>query len=269
MRSPRLVFALALGLLGPGLTGVRASDFVLFKNLWGDVFVSTDATAAGRKLTPPTKEEPVYYRGVSLGRRLGSVGGDQEPSEHQLSRFAADLLAKQGYLDARGTGKEPSLLLVLQWGYLDPSQVDLQWFLGYRPDQDIASMDQIDFIGAEAFRTNFRSREIDAIIHDAQHPVYGIMITAFEYKSSRTAEPVVYWQTRIGLPTQGKTMADALPVMLVAAAPSIGRPSDKPVLADADSARKGSVNLGELKFLDTLPPMHHEESESTAPEEKK
>ena len=28
--------------------------------------------------------------------------------------------------------------------------------------------------------------------------------------------------------------------------------------ADADSARKGSVNLGELKFLDPMPPLHNE-----------
>ena len=66
----------------------------------------------------------------------------------------------------------------------------------------------------------------------------------------RTAEPVVYWQTRIGIPANGKSMAEALPVMMLAAGPAIGRPTDKPVLLDADRAREGQVKLGELKFLD-------------------
>jgi hypothetical protein len=44
-------------------------------------------------------------------------------------------------------------------------------------------------------------------------------------------------------------MAEALPVMLVAAGPSIGRESKRPALADADAVRQGHVELGELKTL--------------------
>jgi hypothetical protein len=40
--------------------------------------------------------------------------------------------------------------------------------------------------------------------------------------------------------------------MFVAAGPVIGRPSDKPVLVNADLARQGSVRLGELKILDII-----------------
>jgi hypothetical protein len=257
VRSSRLALALLFSAAGPALHRAHAG-FDLFRNLWGDVLVATDTTPAGLEQTPPTKEEPVYYQGVSLGRRLGSVRGDKEPSERQLNRFAADILAKQGFLDARTAGKEPTLLLVLQWGYLTPGTDDLYWFLGYKSVNDIAAQNQINFIGPEAFLMNFRSGVTERIIEDARHPIYGIMITAFEFKSSRTKQPIAYWQTRIGLPTHGKSMADALPVMLVAAGPSIGRPADKPVLADADSARKGSVNLGELKFLDPMPPLHNE-----------
>ena len=47
-------------------------------------------------------------------------------------------------------------------------------------------------------------------------------------------------------------MAAALPTMLVAAGPAIGRPADGPVFVDADNARKGTVTFGELKFLDAL-----------------
>jgi len=243
------LLALALGLGAPPAAHAGAT---WFPSTWGDVFVTTDATPEGRKLTPPTKDQPIYYRGMSLGRQLGSVRGDVEPPVRELNRFVADILAKEGYLAARPGVNEPALLLVLQWGYLTPGVDDLHWFLGYDPERDIAAQQQINFIGAEAFRTSFRSREIEMILHDAQHPIYGIIITAFEHQSARTTKPTIYWQTRIGLPTNGKSMAKALPVMLVAAGPVIGRPSEGPVMLDTDSARKGTVNLGELKFMNSF-----------------
>jgi hypothetical protein len=241
------------GLLSLGAAVTAHADFKLFRNIWGDVLVSTDTTEEGKKLPPASKEQPVYYKGLSMGNRLGSgLRGDQEPTMKELNNFAASILAKQGYLPAQPGVHEPTLLLVLQWGYMEPSSEDLLWFLGYNTEDDIAAPTQINFIGAEAFRRNFRSRATELILQDAQNPIYGIMISAFEHESAKTLKPVILWQTRIGLPTNGKSMAEAMPVMLVAAGPAIGRPADKPVLLDADAARAGSVNLGDLKFLDSF-----------------
>jgi hypothetical protein len=242
-----LLLLFALGVTAPGLPG---ADFVLFKNIWGSVIVATDMTKAGKALTPPTPQQPVYYKGLSLGRRLGSIPGDREPGVNELNLFVADVLAKQGYRPARSDTPEPELLLVVQWGYLKPGSEDLLWFLGYDPAQDIAAQATINMLGAEVFRRGMRSSAIDTILQDSQNPIYGIIVTAFEFKSAHTTEPVAYWQTRIGLPASGKSMASALPVMVAAAGPAIGRPSDKPVFVDADVAREGQVKLGELKFLD-------------------
>jgi hypothetical protein len=252
MRSLRSVLTLVLGLLGLGGPVMHGAEFVLFKSLWGDVIVATDTTAKGKELAPPTPDQPVYFKGVSLGRKLGSIPGDDEPDEKLLNRFIAGILAKQGYLGARPGVNEPSLFLVVQWGYMKPGSDDLLWFLGYNASQDIGAPVFPGMIGPEVFRTGFRSRAIDTILTDAQAPIYGIIVTAFEFKSARTPDPVVYWQTRIGLPANGKSMAAALPTMLVAAGPAIGRPSDGPVFVDADNARKGTVTFGELKFFDAL-----------------
>jgi hypothetical protein len=144
------------------------------------------------------------------------------------------------------------LFLIVQWGYLEPGTGDLLWFLGYDPNQDIgAQMGPV--IGPEVFRTNMRSRAVETILADAKGAIYGIIITAFEFKTAHTASPVPYWQTRIGLPANGKSMVEALPTMLVAAGPAIGRPADAPVLLDTDNARQGTVKLDDLKFLDALP----------------
>ncbi len=257
---PLLLFALAFGAAAPV---ARSGKFVLFKNIWGDVIVSTDTTAAGKALTPPTPQQPAYYRGMSLGRRLGSIAGDEEPDVHELNRMVAAVLAKQGYLDARTGSHEPTLFLILQWGYLKPGSDDLLWFLGYDPAQDIGAPVMEGIIGPEVFRRGMRSRAIETILDDAQDAIYGIIVTAFEFKSANTSQPVAYWQTRIGLSANGKSMAAALPVMVVAAGPVIGRPSDQPVLVDADSSREGIVKLGELKVLEYLngsppPPLESE-----------
>jgi hypothetical protein len=251
MRPFQSTLALLLMLaLGATASGLRGADFVLFKNIWGSVIVATDMTKAGRALTPPTPQNPVYYKGVSLGRKLGSIPGDREPDIRQLNQFVSEVLVKQGYRPAPPEMEAPELLLVLQWGYLKPGSEDLLWFLGYDPAQDIAAPAAINMLGPEVFRRGMRSPEIDTILQDSQNPIYGIIVTAFEFKSAHTTEPIVYWQTRIGLPASGKSMASALPVMVAAAGPAIGRPSDKPVFVDADVAREGQVKFGELKFLD-------------------
>jgi hypothetical protein len=253
MRPLPSFLSLALLVIGLALPGARA-EFVLFKNIWGDVIVSTDTTVPGKEITPPNPDQPVYYKGISLGRKLGSVPmvGDREPDVKQLNQFVADILAKQGYLAAQPGGPEPTLFLVIQWGYLEPGSDNLLWFLGYNPKHDIAAATMITEPGPEVLLQSFRSTAVGTILQDAQGPIYGIIVTAFDFKTARTTSPVAYWQTRIGLPAGGKSMAGALPAMVAAAGPAIGRPADRPVLLDTDNARKGSVTFGELKFHDSV-----------------
>lgn len=250
--------ARVLTALGLGLPCVCSAGFNLFSRSWGDVIVATDMTEAGRELTPPTRENPVYYRGRSLGPKLGSIPGDQLPDVEKMSQFVAKVLAKQGYLGAKPGVHEPTLYLVLQWGYLEPGNDDLLWFLGYDSDKDIAAPVFPGLLGPEVWRRGFRSRTIEAILDGASTANYGIIVTAFEYQSASTAEPIIYWQTRIALPTNGKSMAEALPAMIYAAGPAIGRENDGPVLLDVDEAREGRVELGELEVRgvveDEIPP---------------
>ena len=229
--------------------GVPAAwGFSLFPKSWGDVIVATDTTPEGRELEPPSPERPVYYLGRSLGAKLGSLRGDVLPDEEEMTRFVTKVLAKQGYLGARPGVHEPSLYLVVQWGYLSPSSGELLWFLGYNPAQDIAAPSPSGILGPEVWRRGFRSRTIETILSGASTPNYGIIITAFEYESASTSKPIIYWQTRIALPANGKSMAAALPAMLIAAGSAIGRPADSPVLLNVDEARNVRVDLGDLEF---------------------
>jgi hypothetical protein len=252
MRPLRFLVVPLLLTLGLALPGARAVDFVLFKNIWGDVIVATDTTTKGHALTSPTREQPVYYRGLSLGRKLGSIRGDKEPEVKEINRVVAGILAKQGYLAAQPGVHEPTLFLIVQWGYMEPAKNNLLWFFGYDPNEDIGAPVMEGILGPEVFRRDFRSHSVETILTNAQEATYGIIVTAFEFNSASSPNPVIYWQTRIGLPANGKSMAEALPTMLVAAGPAIGRESKTPMLLDADTVREGRVNLGELKILDIV-----------------
>lgn len=250
MRSFQSVVALMLGVLAPGELDASGTGFSLFRNYWGDVVVATSMTPEGKALPPPTPEKPVYYLGRSLAEKLGTITGDKLPDTKDMTALVVQILAKQGYIGARPGVNDPALYLILQWGYITPRSEDLLWFLGYDPRRDIAAPVSPVNLGPEVWRRNFRSREIETILGNASEPIYGIIVTAFEYKSAKTPDPVVYWQTRIGLPANGKSMAQALPAMIRAAGTAIGRESDSPLLRDADAAREGYINLGELKILE-------------------
>lgn len=252
MLTLRPALILGMFVLGGGGLAWGADDFGLFRSTWGDVIVATDTTEAGKELVLPTPEQPVYYRGMSLGCKLGAIPGDAIPVEREVNALVAKVLAQQGYRGARRGVDEPSLFLVVQWGYLKPGTDDLYWFLGYDYRQDTGAQTHPTLMGPEVFRRNMRSRTIETILEGTRTANYGIIVTAFEFKSANSADPVVYWQTRISLPASGKSMQQALPTMILAAGPSIGRPTKTPSLHSADRARSGTVRLGELNILDVI-----------------
>lgn len=252
-----LLLALALAAPAAALAG-----FSLFNQTWGDVIVSTDTTDEGRALVPPTPARPVYYRGLSLGCKLGSIPGDLPPDVDRMNRFIGRILAKQGYLAATPE-HEPTLCLVVQWGFLRPGGSDLIWFLGYNANQDIAAPAFPGQLGPEVWRRNLRSHTIETILGNASDPNYGVIVTAFEFRSAKTSHPVIYWQTRISLPANGKSMTEALPAMLVAAGSAIGRPSAIPFLRNADEAREGRVELGPAEVLGYEDPSRSEKTSGT------
>jgi len=216
----------------------------------------TDMTKEGRALRPVSRENPMYFLGEIYGGRLGWMPGEQLPDPKAMGRFVAKILAGQGYLAAQPGVHEPELFLVVQWGRLDPRSGDGLWFLGYDRRQDpaapnfapkITALGTAVFSPDEVFRRNFRPREIETVLEYAREDIYGLIISAFEYKTARTAEPVVLWQTRIGLPANGKGMGEAIAVMAQVAAPQIGRETTKPSLFNTEN--RYTTRLRELEIL--------------------
>ena len=229
---------IAVVIIGLCLPRICSAKFQLFHRVWGNVIVATDMTPEGRKLTPPTPEHPVYYLGASLGAEFGSIPGDELPDEKQMNLLVARVLAKQGYLYASPGVHDPSLFLVLRWIYLE--KVPL-WFVGYnwKYDRSFEMGVILDTVG----------RGGNLWSSPESHACYGIIITAFDFKSVGAKHPIPCWETRITLPADAKSMAMALPPMIIAAGPAIGHESKLPFLGDADAVRQGHVTLGDLEVI--------------------
>jgi len=264
--TPILLLALVLVYLMP-VPEARA-DLGWFKDSWGDVIVVTEMTDAGRARTRPSPDNPVYFKGRNLGCKLGnSIPGDKQPDIKEMADCVARILGGEGYLGAQPGGKDPELYIVLSWGYLRPgygnnSADELLAFLGYDPNQDIAASGTMGhLIGPEVYRRGMRSQNIQTILDYATKPLYGIMITAFDYESASTPHPILYWQTRMAIPARGKYMARAMPAMMAIAAPSIGRETEKPVVRDADVR----VEFGELEVLSYADPVNADDGETEKP----
>ncbi|WP_404425135.1 hypothetical protein [Nibricoccus sp. IMCC34717] len=240
--TPRLLALLLLAL------PATAPAFEWFPRVEGNVVVVTDVTEAGRKFTPPTPQAPVFFKGLSLGNKLGSIPGDREPDVKKLTAFATKLLAKQGYVGSFDDTHPASLFLVLQWGYIRDSREQL-WFLGYNPFDDIGYQPNPNMLGPEVLLRNMRNSTVETILDLADEPIYGLIITAFDYATVKTDKPIALWQTRIGFAAIGKSMQDALPKMLTVGAAQIGRASDKPIIRDADDYRKEAFEYGDLKVV--------------------
>ncbi|MDX2186525.1 MAG: hypothetical protein SFV32_06310 [Opitutaceae bacterium] len=245
MHAQRLLFAAVL----VAIFAIPLRAFSLLERIEPDVLVVTDVTDAGRSLPEVSPLSPVYFKGITLGARLGTFPGDKEPDIKELTQFITRLLAKQGYRGSPGSAHPPTLFLVLQWGYMRRG-ADHLWFLGYNPADDIAAPKMINMLGPEIFLRNMRSRETQAILDMADEDLYGIIITAFEHESAKTDKPVILWQTRVAFPATGNYMKDALPKMATVAAAQIGRETKKPVLRDPADYRNEQSTLGELEVLD-------------------
>jgi hypothetical protein len=247
----RPCLTLTLTLVGLAWTvRAAASEWTFLRRIEGDVVVVTDVTAAGRLLAPPSPERPVYFKGLTLGNKFGSIGGDQEPDKAALTKFVTKLLHKQGFRGSPGDAHPPTQFLVLQWGYMSTNASGKLDFLGYDPSQDIGASPNPNLLGPEVFFRGMRTPEIQLVLDLANEPMYAVSITSIDYATANTAHPVALWQTRIGFSATGNYMANALPKMIAAAADQIGRATERPTLRDPNSLRKGEVTLGEMEIKD-------------------
>lgn len=268
----KTAFRLALAVFS-ACAGLRAAaapssflDLLLGRNDLEAITV-TDMTPTGALRPSASPSHPVYYAAVSGGYRDlgGAKAGERPVGRSFVDETIVKLLAKQGYLPA--SAQHPAeIVLVWVWGTLNAERFyspdgshsiqlnhpQLERFLGgdkvgltsrtASPFPEQTLLPGLFFAGSTAERLSVA----------AEDDLYIAVISAYDVASADRKHPTLLWNTRIGCPSRGFWLPDALPAMLAIGAPFIGRDTPQPVWIRASEKFKPDIRLGDPKVVEYL-----------------
>jgi len=236
------------------------------------VITSTDSTPLGLLLRIPSPSAPVYYKALNIGYRDfgAAIGGDKRPAPEEMIRTIVQVLATVGYLPADAQHR-PTQWIVFTWGTLYPKILP-KWD-PQMPDANVQinRTQMLRFLGGEKLGLvsqhpddfevesllRYQSRfafdsSTKAIWGVVGGDLYMVALAGYEYFETEPKHPKLLWKTKISCPATGLVMADTLPMMVVIAAPFIGRATSLPVWVNAADKLKPRVRLGNPKVEEYL-----------------
>ncbi|HZP59167.1 MAG TPA: hypothetical protein VFB27_02505 [Opitutaceae bacterium] len=241
----------------PAEDSFRLSDFLprgLQSNPRLNLSLITEVTAAGKKLTPPDRNHPVYYIAVDGGMdEAGNViAGEQPPSTEQWRKVMIASLAGSGYLPASAL-HPPTLVVHCRYGSFnqikpanggsldDPStennvQLDPQQFrnLVYKAALVGGEKFSVDLIRAMSTNTlsffRMQGAHTDTLVNLAFDNLYYVIASAYDYDAATRGQKVLLWRTKIATDSYGMMMEDVVPTLTIDAREYFGHPTDGPVV---------------------------------------
>ena len=248
-------------MLAPVFSSAGILDFLFSKNELEAVTV-TDMTRQGALRRLPTPENPVYFEAISAGfRGLGGAKAGEKPIAREVvNETMLKVLAKQGYLPA-GPNRQPDLILAWAWGTYNVQrspfsnlQVNHHAMARFLGGEKVGFGSTFDNAFPELSLTTglVRGGDMDHLADVARDDLYIAIVSAYDVKLADPKTPVLLWTTRISTPARGYWLPEALPAMLVMAAPHIGRETTKPVWVRATEAFRPEVHLGDPTILEYI-----------------
>ena len=258
-----------------------------------DMTFITEMTAEGRKRPPVLPAAPAYYELYASGYREigGSYGGVKPPVPAILKDTLTRALAVNGYLAAQRPEKPPGLLLIYHWGAhnrlepefaeSDPVGAERNVFerallvgglkfaleLAAARDSDTIAVDALNprnmdpimgDMGMSVFsrvhQLELRSRTNERLLTQLSDDVYFVVVSAHDYNSVAGGISKLLWRTKMTVNTQGVSMAETLPPLIVNAADYFGHEMTEAAVGARRIYRDGKVEIGPLKVEDYLAP---------------
>ena len=234
--TPRLLLLSAASVLAAGASAAEPQI---------EVNVNVAMTPAGRKLPPPSPAKPVYYYPFVGGwREAGArVAGEQKPPAKPIVHQLARALARQGYLVIDAEHREPALLLVIFWGYMNPEIVDFG-----TPDEPQKEFfnrkEMLALVGGQALGMLDLDFEREAVLQGAEDDRYFVVVSAYDFAAARQKKKVLLWSARMSTPSAGVRIAEVIPGLITSGGPHFGRETTRPLWTPAPLAREGTVEVG-------------------------
>jgi hypothetical protein len=217
-----------------------------------EVSIVVDMTAEGRKVAPPSPAKPARYLPLVLGyREIGApIAGSRPPLQNEVLHLAAVELANQGYLVMSKTGPAPSLILLFQWGSMNPQ---IETFFDENPGQRMFANEgqMLALVGGNTLQHMDLDFQKEEIRQGAEQSRYFVALTAFDYRAyARNHKKVMLWQAKMSLPSVGVSIDEAMPALVKAGGPLFGRETLQPKRLILPVKDDGRVDIGALTVKD-------------------
>jgi len=139
----------------------------------------------------------------------------------------------------------PSLILMIRYGYLNPSIVDVR---GQGPRIFFNQDQMLGLVGGNTLNHMAADFQREDVLQASEEDRYFISVTAFDYEVyAATRKKVVLWQAKISTPSHGiEKFSDVNAAMVTAGADSFGRETRLPVVVHLHQTPDGKVEVGPL-----------------------
>ncbi len=216
------------------------------------VDIVVDMTPDGRKTPLPSPAKPAFYLPLVRGfREMGQVtAGLKPPPANEVVHLLAVELARQGYLVISKSAPAPSLILLIQWGSLNP-QIGT-----FEPDDPGQRMffnesQMLALVGGNTLRNLDLDFEREQVMQAAEEDRYFVALTAFDFKIyAHSHKKVMLWEAKMSLPSVGITIDEAIPALVKAGGPLFGRETVRPRMLVLPVTDDGRVEIGTLTVKD-------------------
>lgn len=243
--------------------------------------IMTEMTAEGRKVMPPTKQNPVYYVAQAGGPFNAGVGADYDvkpPPPEKLQLMMERALAEGGYLPTDGTAIPASLAVIYHWGshsfqppadmegedadgnpivtqaipevVLRKALLDRAMLLGgakftAEVARAMQELDQaVSQIGNPFDRLRTRSPDMERLVDELFSSSFFVVASAYDYAALAKGQRRLLWRTKMTVNALGVNMVESIPPLIASAGPYMGRETKDPVVLAKRISREGKVEVG-------------------------
>jgi hypothetical protein len=215
------------------------------------VIVVGDVTEAGRQLSSPSTQRPVYYFPLVVGyKEMGtSIAGEKVPEKNVVLHTLAKELAKQHYF-VMNEQHPPDQLLVFWWGSMNPEIKD---FGSNDPTEQVFFNEREMLALVGAYKTfGLAPWQSDDLRTAARDDRYFIILMAYDFAAARGRQKKLLWMAKMSTDSVGSYLPDVIPALVASGGPAFGRDTP-PSFVDSEQALKGKVILAPMEMKEYLP----------------
>jgi hypothetical protein len=227
----------------------------------------TEMTPAGKRVPPPTAENPTYYIAETSGYHDEGQGylGERPLSVSQLQAQMESSLAGAHYLKT-SPGHPATLALIFLWGSdnrLDPgfpdwghrnllSRAALVGGIGFAKEFEhvLAQQDDLSAIGGTSIGPTpleiFMERDDKTreLVQQAADDCYYVVASAYEGAALARGQRILLWRTKMTTNSRGVSMAQSLPLLIAAGRSYFGKEMTDAASLEGRPVPEGRVEVG-------------------------